>query len=71
MENKEKIITMKLQLKQADLNKIIEYAIITNKLGYKASKEYVLHSDEEHLLHFICNVIYKQFLTGERGNNNE
>ena len=70
MENKEKIITMQLKLKQQELQNIIEYAIITRKCGPKAAKELVLPFREDVLLFDICNEIYKQFLVNERGNNN-
>ena len=71
MENKEKIITMQLQLKQSELQKIIEYVIIARKCGPKTAKELVLQFREDVLLLDICNKIYKQFLVNERGNNNE
>jgi len=59
MKNKHEI---KMSLTNEQIIKAIEYAIVAKRLGYKAAKEHVLKTDEEHFLAELCNEIYINLL---------
>lgn len=54
--------TIKLQLTKQQIIQAIEYATVVKRLGFKAGREHVLHSDEEHFLYELCNELYINLL---------